>query len=204
MLSLAERSRETLEKNAEFSDDTLLYSLHMIVGPDALVIDPVLLSLLVDNPGGKNEKLNVSALQRQFDVASEKDLLVILPLHHDGHWSLLATRHAWLQWYHSDSIRDYHRDRVVKVLECLHRLCIHREKGSRIFFYDNMPEQPPSYKCGHYLLFYAFVFVRTLSTSTDQKESEERLEKELRYVSEINRAVFEAHVTRLLRRNEVK
>jgi hypothetical protein len=196
MDSLSQRALDTLHTETMFYDDTLLYMLQTIVGNDGQVIDPIILSLLVD-ARGKNEKINVSALQRRFQEAVERDLPIILPLNHNKHWSLLVTRPSWSQWYACDSVRNFHRRRAVDVLATLDRLHIHPVKGTRIYFYDDMPEQPFSYECGHFLLFYAFVFIRILTVSRDQGKSEAALEAELPLVCDRNRAGFEARLTRL-------
>jgi hypothetical protein len=198
--ALCKRSSSLLKSKKSFDDATVVHLLGVIASPEATIIDPVLISILVSKRGSlSQDDGNVEGTRRRFAEAVSCDRLVLLPLHHNNHWSLLAYRPAWTQWYHCDSVRGYHKARVVEVLACLDHFAIGQSQDARIFFYDDMEEQPRAYECGRYVPFYAFVLLGNhLAHSQDQAECERRLERELPLVCEEFRPGFQEQLCAII------
>lgn len=120
-------------------------------------IDPSILSLVVDGNGstGSNVK-NIQLLQEQI----ARSWLLLFPVFHKNHWSLLALVPSWKQWFHNDSVKDYHRQRVIEILARLSSLSIVPSSGYKFHTYQNLPEQKGLDECGSYCLYYTFLIMR--------------------------------------------
>lgn len=218
MTSVAQRARDALHTE-EWVDDVVLYHLlqdvlaHSFQSKSTggiVVIDPLNVALFIDSVSlSKRKPITDPTLiqcRSQFRDACKRDALLLLPLHCDNHWSLMAYRPSFRQWYCCDSMGNYHRQRVLGCLDALDRLkLLSAEESTRVYFYDNLPRQPLSYECARYVLFYAFVMIKAAtdaSVSSDGVAYAARLEQDLPHVCEHNRAAFEAHLLKLLDRRE--
>lgn len=208
MSSLRERAIATLHSVESTDDDVLQYLLRDVLvhnlRVNATAVDPAVLTLLVDSPtsltGKKSGQLR--ECRAAFAAALEQDSLLLLPLHSQGHWSLLCYRPAWRQWYCCDSMGALHLNRAKACMEALDRhLLVPVDEQTRSYFYDDMPRQPQSYECARYVLFYAFVLLRTFmdeKSHDDAVKFADALERELPLVCEANRPAFEGHLLRIL------
>jgi hypothetical protein len=213
MQSIRERSIAVLDPHSlDMVDDEVLFYLLRDVLVQRLfptcrvcVIDPVVLALLIDSPELARKKTTDATLRqctREFAAALKNDALLLLPLHADNHWSLLAYRPQWRQWYCLDSMGAYHRQRALACLEALDRLkLVLGGDDARIHFYDDMPRQPGGHECARYVLFYAFVLLRNHADAAVRDSATAfaaRLERELPHVRESHRPGFEAYLVRAL------
>lgn len=205
-MSSQERAISALHSREWIDSDDLYYllkdvlALRFSAASPVVVIDPIVTTMLIDSP--KVTAATLRECRRQFKEAIDSDALILVPLHWGNHWSLLAYKPGFTQWYCCDSMGAYHRQRTVACLDALDRLkMIASGAGQRIFFYDDMPRQPLSYECARYVLFYAFVLLSAhidAEASGDATEYAKRLERDLPLVNEENRVSFEERLLTMI------
>ena len=100
------------------------------------------------------------ALRAQFKKATQDRALVLLPLHHDDHWSLLVYAPAWQSHrFVADSLQTYHEQRVLDAMARLDALRVVAKRDAQVTFFDRLPEQLSDYECARYVVYYAFLAV---------------------------------------------
>jgi len=159
------RLRADLAAREKWNDETLRAMLRLVVAEEeeaavrVLLVDSLVLNLLVDAPKKRPDTGTRDALRAQFKEATQDRALVLLPLHHDDHWSLLVYAPAWHHWFVADSLQTYHEQRVLDVMARLDALRVVAKRDAQVTFFDRLPEQLSDYECARYVVYYAFLAV---------------------------------------------
>lgn len=112
----------SLNKKAKWSADVLMDALYLqcavrgLQSDSVTVVDPRLLTLVCEGHSVSFAQ-NAHLLKSQLHAP-----LVLIPLHCDDHWSLLAYFHAWGLWIAIDSAAPMHRQHVLHTLYRLQKL----------------------------------------------------------------------------------
>lgn len=205
-MTLRERAIATLPSRQCVDDDVLLYVARTLLagGRPLFVMDTIVLAHALDQQDGKSRH----TVAQDFTEAVQQQRLVVVPVYDAAHWSLLCYRPDWRQWYSMDSIRDqhgrgYHWRRHLAVLALLCDMKCLAAAEARILVYNDLPQQPGSYECARYVLFYVLVLLSVFARTDQEAEAQRELEVELRLVCEENRPAFEQQLVAHLRRMSV-
>jgi len=117
-------------------------------------VEPTLIELMMCDSDLHDElyALHIDSLRRDMRDGT----VLLLPLCHDLHWSLLILRTQDRRWVHMDSLDGYHWPYARQVLLRLVDLglCHAQDALSRL---RALPRQRHGWECGLYVLFYALV-----------------------------------------------
>jgi hypothetical protein len=124
---------------------------------DVRMVDPTLLSLVVDgNEGDSNHVKNIKTMR---DIVNTTSLLLV-PVFHRGNWSLMTYVRDWKKWYicavnggngGGDMLR------IMEIIHTFHKLgvVVVKPKTTIVRTYDNLPEPDRGIHC----LYYAFIHI---------------------------------------------
>lgn len=129
------------------------------------------------------------ATQKEYNTQCDGRDIIIIPICHHNHWSLLIEKRAINQWYHIDSCGRYHEEYVTKVLSILN--------GSAQRIPIISPRQRGGKECGIYILFYALIIITNPS-------SFKQWTLDVSHVKEENRHQFIDALRQLLEQEEKK
>jgi hypothetical protein len=210
-MTSAEVLREEVREQRRWNDTTLLALLRLVVASERRdcveieVIDPLVLSLLLESGTGKKQERDEKTVRhvRELFIApragnGRAPKLVLVPVYWEKHWSLLAYATQFHHWYVCDSLNNYNEQRVMDILILLNQLKVVTRRDARIRFYDQLAQQESDYECGRYVVFYAFILLRNFTTPVSEEEFQARVEEELRVVTPQNRPSFETQLLQLL------
>jgi len=96
------------------------------------------------------------------------EIFVTIPLFYQSHWSLAIFIKQYKILIHFDSIENYHKNYLEKILCYLVKMKIDIDKLS----YINTPFQEGSWQCGYYLLMFNYLFLRVYHERINNKEDE--------------------------------
>lgn len=163
--------KKALRGHDKWSSDVLTHFFHLLLERDLHVersvvdiVDPGFLSILVDKVGtrGPQEDRNTRVMIQYL----ESSRLILFPLLHREHWSLLAYIPEGRCWMVCDSLGIYHKERVAHILHQFYQLGVLREEvgSERIhFFYPILEKQKDRFESGSFTLFYALMMITTLT-----------------------------------------
>lgn len=97
-----------------------------------------------------------------------EEFFVTIPLFHQYHWSLAIFIKQYKIIIHFDSIENYHKNYLEKILCYLVKMNINLKKLS----YINSSQQKGSWQCGYYLLMFNYLFLRVYHERINNKENE--------------------------------
>ena len=201
---------KSLSTESLIDSDVLFFLLREVLltlsgsnGDEFCVIDPVIITFLIDSPQNNRKKRQsdentLKECKIEFEQAQSRDLTLLLPLHCSNHWSLMIYKPSWRQWYACDSAGAYHSQRQLACLDALDRLGLVSPVDRNIMIYTYLPRQPASYECGRYVLFYAFVVISNMKACGEQTIFDTGLEQQLQLVNETNRVKFESFILKAL------
>jgi hypothetical protein len=116
----------------------------------------------------------------------DKDIILI-PICYHLHWSLIIHKTKENQWYHIDSMGQYHKRYAEAILKEL-------TGGRRVTAYHRIasPNQRGSTECGFYTLFYMLIVIT-------HPDSPEQWALDVSNVREENRLIFIQTLQQLLK-----
>lgn len=97
---------------------------------------------------------------------NKKNNIIIIPLNHADHWSVIIYISTYYQWYHFDSLlididKNYHHDFIVQFLKKLKIQNIFNFDGEKHkILHINTIKQENNWECGQYLLMYARLIIK--------------------------------------------
>lgn len=159
------------------------------------IVDSGFLSLIIDNPVQQVSERNISVMKRYI----EGTRLLLLPVFHQDHWSLLAYLPEAKQWLSCDSLGNLHEKRIIQIIAQFHILgIVPHDNHKYIPLSPILPNQYSNYECGTYIVFYAFVLVYAMKKLLTNQivsfircdEYLKRLENDLTHTTDAKRLEF--------------
>jgi Ulp1 family protease len=110
----------------------------------------------------RRKKYFIDTMKTQYSP-SKVNLLYIIPLHSNDHWSLLVRMPKIKRWFHFDSIPGYHRSFAIRLADRvdkeIYNIGDKEEEEFDFIYFKNVPQQNSNWECGIYLLMYAFIMI---------------------------------------------
>ena len=171
-----EVSCNALENRDQLDDDTVLKSTYFLAHgkgktPQDVRIIPPSVTTIILNPNKTLKENDLESIRKLFlpDVP-----LILIPLVHNNHWSLLYYRSETNLWVSMDSLSPYHSRLVDAFPTLLYKKGLLGEgmlppKGVHKF--TGLVRQPGGWECGSYTL----LFVQMVLTAKSDAEIQERI-----------------------------
>jgi hypothetical protein len=160
--------------NTQMDDDALMLALRHCVSRineyrEVVVVDSQQIALFMQRAMGRHAR----TLELQLHTTGSR--LVLLPIHHANHWSLLVHCPRYLRWYYMDSCEMIHWDYVLAFLKRLQLdgVVTHFADVNQSLRPIVMQRQLWDWECGHYLLLYACNCLGTLAAHGHLLDREE-------------------------------
>lgn len=157
-----------LKQEEEWNADAIISISQLLIQNAALdcdqfcLIDPGQLSLVIDNPPSYiNWTRNCEIIKKLLN--NNTTHVVLLPIFHARHWSLLIYLTHHKQWIHCDPKKDLHKQRIIHIQRILHQYNIVDARQRHCIFLGPLPEQESNYECGQYTVLYIDVIIKQLN-----------------------------------------
>lgn len=100
-------------------------------------------------------------LTRKFEVMAPREKLIVIPIYENDHWSVLFYMNLRRRFYFTDSMGEYHQNRISRIITDFLDDQFMEEKGTTITFVKSRP-QKHAYECGQYLFMFIYAFVKNI------------------------------------------
>lgn len=120
--------------------------------------------------------------------------ILLVPVHHSNHWSLLYYRTATGVWHHMDSLSPYHSHYVKEVMEVLSDKGYLISTNNDVVYFKRMPRQPQGWECGIYLLLYMLI--------VSEARDDQQIQQKIAFTSDSHRKELTQSLLYLLRHTQ--
>lgn len=126
-----------------------------------------------------NDNRHCKTMMNYFDLSDiDKeggDLMVLCPIHSNGHWSLILYLSSVDKWFYTDSKKDYHQEVALSFITWITKLTIHltssSSSSSHLYYPSSKSnviisrgycDQIGDWECGHYMIIFAGIFMECI------------------------------------------
>lgn len=169
--------------------------LHLFVSHNTFglaLVDPALVTLYMrEEVAGKQ-----SAIMARYFRGDKQQPVTLIPVHHDDHWSLLIYVARYTTFYYLDSLSEYHREYVVKLMRKMMTDGVIANIDSTRVTTITSECQENSYECGQYLFMFVYAFLVQYKQAQQQQDVQSFADQLQVYVAESCR---ESHRQKFIR-----
>ena len=236
-------NRETLEKinnilinDEKLNDDcimALLFLMNKINSEynnnDIIIIDSQYIgSFMIYNDQHPSFLTSIKILNKIFKNNNEENIIYLIPINDNDHWSLLIYIEKYLKWYHFDSFtilnnnnkeeeekedscnnieeRHFHKEFIINFLKKLvkYKIFVHNNSELIKYIEINSKIQNSNWEGGQYLLMYSKLIINYIYNNKklyNCKNFEDYIKFNINYCDEENRKIFIKEMLQLINEN---
>lgn len=133
------------------------------------LIDPGFLSLYMKTNDSQSKHVTT---MRHFFRGDKQKPVVIMPIHHSEHWSLLIYFARYTTFYYFDSLDEYHNDYVENILSKFVTDSVIKDVATTKLTTIKSETQSFNYECGQYVFMFLYAFLFQLDKDTQPYDRE--------------------------------